>query len=150
MDPDPNRYSAHNVGSGSETLVKVAADGGLATPLCLQLCCVLSPWLFGDQQWWHFHMWICSRQFWNHVQVGTVVCRVAGSGFKLKMRFFQPTTTIKYCLAWLRKTIFWVKYLNSLMRIRIRDPEMEKFGSGIWDKHPGSVTLLKCKKYFIL
>jgi hypothetical protein len=36
------------------------------------------------------------------------------------------------------------------MRIQIRDPEsfgpgsgMEKFGSGIWDKHPGSATLEK-------
>jgi hypothetical protein len=27
-------------------------------------------------------------------------------------------------------------------KIRIRDPGMEKFGSGIRDKHPGSVTLL--------
>ncbi len=35
------------------------------------------------------------------------------------------------------KLFFGLKYLNSMMRIR--DPE--KFGSGIRDKHPGSVTL---------
>jgi hypothetical protein len=48
------------------------------------------------------------------------------------------------------ETIFWVKKnLNSLMRIRIRDPgsfdpgsRMEKFGSGIQYKHPGSATLV--------
>jgi hypothetical protein len=41
---------------------------------------------------------------------------------------------------------FWLKYFNSLMRIR--DPGwrqfgsgMEKVGSGIRDKHPGSATL---------
>jgi len=44
------------------------------------------------------------------------------------------------------ETIFWVKYLNSLIRIRIRnlfDPGsgMEKLGSWIQDKHPGSATL---------
>jgi hypothetical protein len=51
------------------------------------------------------------------------------------------------------KTIFGLKYLNSLMRIRhsgsgmekiqIRDPGWKKFGSGIRDKHPGSTTLKK-------
>jgi hypothetical protein len=43
------------------------------------------------------------------------------------------------------ETIFWVKILNSLMRIW--DPGWEKFGSGmenirIRDKHPGSATTL--------
>jgi hypothetical protein len=37
------------------------------------------------------------------------------------------------------KTFFWVKYLNSLRRIR--DPEWKKLGSGIRDKHRGSATL---------
>jgi hypothetical protein len=53
------------------------------------------------------------------------------------------------------KQFLGLKYLNSLMLIRIRnifDPEsgirdvgsgMEKFGSGIRDKHPGSATLEK-------
>ncbi len=41
------------------------------------------------------------------------------------------------------------KYLNSFMTIRIRDlvspgSRMEKIGSGILDKHPGSATLIKC------
>jgi hypothetical protein len=45
------------------------------------------------------------------------------------------------------KQILGKKYLNSLMRIRNRDlfdsgSGMEKFGSGIWYKHPGSATLL--------
>jgi hypothetical protein len=42
------------------------------------------------------------------------------------------------------KTIFWVKYLNSLMRIRdgkSSDLGWKTFGSGILDKHPGSATL---------
>jgi hypothetical protein len=39
------------------------------------------------------------------------------------------------------ETIFWVKYLNSL--ILILDPEWKKFGSGIGDKHLGSATLIK-------
>jgi hypothetical protein len=39
--------------------------------------------------------------------------------------------------AW--KHIFGLKYFNSLMRIR--DPGWKKFGSGIWDKLPGSATL---------
>jgi hypothetical protein len=34
------------------------------------------------------------------------------------------------------ETIFWVKIL------KLFDPGWEKFGSGIWDKHPGSATLL--------
>jgi hypothetical protein len=46
-------------------------------------------------------------------------------------------------------TVFGLKYLNSLKRIRdlgifmTRDlgSGMEKFGSGIWDKHSGSATL---------
>jgi hypothetical protein len=48
-------------------------------------------------------------------------------------------------------TIFGLKYLNSLMRIRdpgsgmetvrIRDPGWKKVASGIRDKHPGSATL---------
>ncbi len=63
------------------------------------------------------------------------------------------------------ETIFllfwWLKYLNSLMRIRdpgsgirdlgwrqfgsgIRDPGWKKVGSGIRDKHPGSATLVTC------
>ncbi len=37
------------------------------------------------------------------------------------------------------KTIFGLKYLNSLMRLR--DPGWKKFGSGIQDQHPGSATL---------
>jgi hypothetical protein len=37
------------------------------------------------------------------------------------------------------ETIFGLKYLNSLMRIR--DPGWKKFGSGIRDKHPGFATL---------
>jgi hypothetical protein len=45
------------------------------------------------------------------------------------------------------ETIFWVKYLNSLLRIRDgkkSDPGswMEKIGSGIRDKHPRSATQL--------
>ncbi len=36
-------------------------------------------------------------------------------------------------------TIFGLNYLNSLMRIR--DPELEQFGSGIRDVYPGSATL---------
>jgi hypothetical protein len=44
------------------------------------------------------------------------------------------------------KTIFWVKYLNSLREIRDlgwknSDPGWKKFGSRIRDKHPGSATL---------
>jgi hypothetical protein len=52
------------------------------------------------------------------------------------------------------ETIFGLKYLNSLMRFRIRDPEFfqpcirdlgwKKFGSGIQDKHPGSAALDIC------
>jgi hypothetical protein len=38
------------------------------------------------------------------------------------------------------ETIFWVKHLNSLMRIR--DPGWKKIGSVIRDKHPESATLL--------
>jgi hypothetical protein len=38
------------------------------------------------------------------------------------------------------ETIFVLKYLNSLMRIR--DPGWKKFGSGIRDKHPRSGTLI--------
>jgi hypothetical protein len=38
------------------------------------------------------------------------------------------------------ETVFsWVKYFNSLMRIR--DPGWKKFGSGIRDKYPGSAIL---------
>jgi hypothetical protein len=37
---------------------------------------------------------------------------------------------------------FWLKYLNSLMRIR--DSGWKKFGSGIRDNHPGSATLEYC------
>jgi hypothetical protein len=52
------------------------------------------------------------------------------------------------------ESIFRLEYLNSLMRIR--DPGwknsdqssgMEKFGSGIRDKHPGSATLAAAKVY---
>jgi hypothetical protein len=39
----------------------------------------------------------------------------------------------------LETILLGLKYLNSLMRIR--EPEWKKFGSGIWDKHPGSATL---------
>jgi hypothetical protein len=50
------------------------------------------------------------------------------------------------------ETIFGLKYLNSLMRIRDLGSGMEKFGSGIRDKHPGSAILLPtlsflCKKF---
>ncbi len=48
------------------------------------------------------------------------------------------------------ETIFSVKNLNSLFRMRIRDPEIFWPGSGmekIWirDKHPGSATLFPRK-----
>jgi hypothetical protein len=40
------------------------------------------------------------------------------------------------------ETNFWgLKYLNYLMRIR--DPGWRKLESGIWDKHPGSATLVE-------
>jgi hypothetical protein len=39
------------------------------------------------------------------------------------------------------ETIFWVKIIKFLMRMR--DPRWKKFGSGIRDKHPGSATLYK-------
>jgi hypothetical protein len=43
------------------------------------------------------------------------------------------------------ETIFWIKYLNSLMRIR--DLGWEKFGSGIREKHPGYAKLLYIMVY---
>jgi hypothetical protein len=82
-------------------------------------------------------MWICSRQFWNHVQVGTVVCRVAGSGFKLKMRFSTYNNNI---IVWPGiETIFWVrivKFFDAVPDPGSENPYdpgfgMEKFGSGI-------------------
>jgi hypothetical protein len=49
----------------------------------------------------------------------------------------------------LRNHLIELKYLNSLRRIREGtnyDPGWKKFGSGIWDKHPGSATMyLKIK-----
>jgi hypothetical protein len=39
------------------------------------------------------------------------------------------------------ETIFWLKCLNSLMRIRESGSGMEKFGSKIRDRCPGSATL---------
>jgi hypothetical protein len=51
------------------------------------------------------------------------------------------------------ETIFGLKYLNSLMRIRIRDPgiflTLDPGKIRIWDKHFGSATLLVwlCKTY---
>jgi hypothetical protein len=44
------------------------------------------------------------------------------------------------------ETIFWVKKLKFLMRIRDAkhlDPGWKKFGSGIRNKYPGSSTLMK-------
>jgi hypothetical protein len=39
------------------------------------------------------------------------------------------------------ETIFLgLKYL----KLFVADPGWKKFGSGIWDKHPGSATLLPC------
>jgi hypothetical protein len=49
----------------------------------------------------------------------------------------------------LKKQFFGLKYWNSFMwipsgieKIRIMDPGWKKVGSGIWDKHPGSATLV--------
>jgi hypothetical protein len=44
------------------------------------------------------------------------------------------------------EAIFWIKYLNSLMRIRDpgwkkSDPGWKEFGYGIRDEHLGSATL---------
>jgi hypothetical protein len=44
----------------------------------------------------------------------------------------------------LETVFFGLKYFNSLMRIRggkNSDLGWKKFGTGIWDKHPGSSTL---------
>jgi hypothetical protein len=42
-----------------------------------------------------------------------------------------------------RNNFLWLKYLNSLMRIR----DGKKFGSGIQNKHPGSATLHKQRRW---
>jgi hypothetical protein len=44
------------------------------------------------------------------------------------------------------ETIFGVKIVNSLMRIW--DPGLKKFESGIPDKHPRSATLVACQRDF--
>jgi hypothetical protein len=51
----------------------------------------------------------------------------------------------------LEKLSFWIKNTlifdadpgSGMEQIRIRDPAWKKVGSGIRDKHPGSVTLMK-------
>jgi hypothetical protein len=52
-------------------------------------------------------------------------------------------------------TTFWVRLLkffdadpgSGMEKIRIGNPGWKKFGSGIWDKHPGSATLVSiCQK----
>jgi hypothetical protein len=68
-----------------------------------------------------------------------------GSGMNIQDRFSESL-----------ETVLGLKILNSFMGIRIRDPElfftldpgsgMEKLGSGIWDKHPRSATLLSSSK----
>jgi hypothetical protein len=59
----------------------------------------------------------------------------SGSGSGIRIQDEQP----KFYFRELRNHFFWLKYLNSLMRIR--DPGWKKFGSRIRNKHPGSATL---------
>ncbi len=76
--------------------------------------------------------------FWSP---GSGMCKIprSGSGMNILDHISE---------SW--ETSFWLKYLNSLLRMRIqdpgiflaRDPEWEKFGSVIRDIHPGSSTLL--------
>jgi len=58
----------------------------------------------------------------------------SGMGKKILFRDLGRTSHIIFPRAWKQK------YLNSLMWIRIRDPE--SILPGIRDKHPGSATLL--------
>ncbi len=74
-----------------------------------------------------------------------------GSGSGIRIRDPDPGLTTRIIFPRAYKQFFGLKHLNSLMRMRmrIRDPEsfdpgsgIQKFRSGIRDKHPGSATLL--------
>jgi hypothetical protein len=73
---------------------------------------------------------------------GSGIGKKSGSGIRIRDK--QPGTYFRE----LRKQLFGLKYLNSLMWIwdpgwKNSDPRWKIIGSGIRDKHPGSATLFK-------
>ncbi len=81
---------------------------------------------------------------------GSGMGKKTGSRSGIRIRDEQPGSYFRE----LRNQLFGLKYLNNLMRIRelgwknfgsgIRDGKHLDSGSGIWDEHPGSATLMYC------
>ncbi len=80
--------------------------------------------------------------FWTLDQ-GSGMGKKSWSGYGIRIRYEQPGSYFRK----LKKLFFGLKYLNPL--IRIRDPGLEKVGSGIRDKHSWSATLVKVLKFLI-
>ncbi len=95
-------------------------------------------------------IWIFLGKMWAMLQIRCLFDPWIWVKLKIRIRGW----TSRIIFSWIYKRFFGFKILKFLMRIRnlfypdadqelfYPGPGMEKFGSGILDKHPGSATLL--------